>query len=71
LPPSFESGGSPASAPDVARDLVELVGGDEDLVTALVGELEVVAGHARHRARVEAREEGDPVILVDNRVAGA
>ena len=58
-------------APDVARDLRELVGGHEHAVVALVFEVQVVARHVRHRARLKAREARDAVVLVHDDVAGA
>ena len=54
---------------DVAADLGELVGGSEDLVASPVLQLEVVAGDVRERLRVEAREAGDPVVLVHHQIA--
>ncbi len=60
-----------AAGADVARDLRQLVGGDEDAVLAGVLEQQVVAGDAGHRARVEPGEAGDAVVLVDDDVAGA
>ena len=58
------------AAADVAADLRQLVGRDEDLVAAAVLELEVVAGDAGDRPGVEAGEAGDAVVLVDDVVAG-
>ena len=60
-----------AARADVAADLRELVGGDEDAVVALVLEVEVVARDARDGLRLEAREARDAVVLVDDDVAGA
>ena len=60
-----------AAGADVAGDLGELVGGDEDAVVALVFEVQVVARDARHGARLEAGEAGDAVVLVDDDVARA
>ena len=60
-----------AAGADVARDLRELVGGHEDLVVALVLEVEVVARDAGDGLRVEAGEARDAVVLVDDDVAGA
>ncbi len=54
---------------EVAADLRELVGGREDLVLALVGELEVVAGDPGESLGLEAGEAGDAVVLVDDVVA--
>ena len=45
--------------------------GREDLVLAAVLELEVVAGDAGQRLRLEAGEAGDAVVLVDDEVADA
>ena len=56
---------------DVARDLRELVGGHEHAVIALVFEVQVVARHLRDRARLEAREARDAVVLVHDDVARA
>ena len=58
-----------AAGADVAGDLRELVGRREDLVLAAVLELEVVAGDAGERLRLEAREARDAVVLVDDVVA--
>ena len=58
------------AAADVAGDLRELLGRDEDLVAVAVLELEVVAGDAGDGAGVEAGEAGDPVVLVDDVLAG-
>ena len=58
-----------APGADVAGDLRELVGGREDAIRAAVGKLQVVAGDAGDRLRLEARETGDPVVLVDHVVA--
>ena len=60
-----------AARADVARDLRQLLGRREDLVVALVLELEVVAGDAGERLRLEAGEAGDAVVLVDDVVADA
>ena len=56
---------------DVARDLRELVDRQEDLVVALVLEVEVVARDAGDGLGVEAGEARDAVVLVDDDVAGA
>jgi len=56
---------------DVAGDLRELVGGDEHAVVALVFEVQVVPRDPRDGARLEAGEARDPVVLVDDDVAGA
>ena len=58
------------AAADVAGDLGELLGGDEDLVPVAVLELEVVAGDPGDGAGVEAGEAGDAVVLVDDVLAG-
>src|SRR5262249_1976924 len=58
-----------AAGPDVAAQLRELVGGDEDPVLPLVFEVEVVAGAAADLARLEPGEAGDAVVLVDDVVA--
>ena len=71
VPPSFSSGGMLAAGADVARDLRELVGGDEDAVIALVFEVQVVARDVGDRARLEAGEARDAVVLVHDDVAGA
>ena len=60
-----------AAGPDVAAQLRQLVGGDVDPVLALVFEVEVVAGDAADLARLEPREPGNAVILVDDVVADA
>ena len=60
-----------AAGADVAADLGQLVDGDEHAVRARVLEVQVVAGDAGHRLGVEAGEAGDPVVLVDDDVAGA
>ncbi len=60
----------PRSAGHVAGDLGQLVDGDEDLVVAVVLELEVVARDAADGLGVEAVEARDPVVLVDHVVAG-
>ncbi len=60
-----------AARPDVARDLADLVVGHEELVLLLEAQEEVVAGDAGHRARLDAREQGDAVIFVDDVVVGA
>ena len=60
-----------AAGADVAGDLGELVGGDEDAVVALVFEVQVVARDVRHGARLEAGEARDAVVLVDDDVARA
>ena len=71
MPPSLLSGGCSPPAPDVARDLRELVGGHEHAVVALVFEVEVVARDVRHGARLEAREARHAVVLVHDDVARA
>ena len=57
-------------AADVAGDLRELLGRDEDLVAVAVLELEVVAGDPGDGPGVEAGEAGDAVVLVDDVLAG-
>ena len=57
-------------AADVAGDLGELLGRDQDFVAVAVLELEVVAGDAGDRPGVEAGEPGDAVVLVDHVLAG-
>ena len=56
---------------EVAADLRQLVDRHEDLVVALELEVQVVAGDAGDGLGVEAREARDPVVLVDDVVAGA
>src|SRR4029077_19467743 len=58
-----------AAGADVAAQLGELVGGDEDAVLALVFEVEVVASDAADLARLKAGKAGDAVVLVDDVVA--
>src|SRR4051794_18758482 len=60
-----------AAGADVARDLRELVDRHEDLVRALELEVQVVAGDAGDGLGVEAGEARQPVVLVDDDVAGA
>ena len=60
-----------AAGADVARDLRELVDRHEDLVRALELEVQVVAGDAGDGLGVEAGEAREPVVLVDDDVAGA
>src|SRR5919112_811868 len=60
-----------AAGADVAADLRELLGGDEDAVVALVLEVEVVARDPRDGLRLEAGEARDAVVLVDDDVARA
>ncbi len=60
-----------AARADVARDLADLVVGHEQLVFLLEAQEEVVAGDAGHRARLDAREQGDAVVFVHDVVAGA
>ena len=60
-----------AAGADVARDLRELVDRHEDAVRALELEVEVVARDAGDALRVEAGEAREPVVLVDDDVAGA
>ena len=60
-----------AARADVAADLRELVDRHEDAVGAGELELEVVARDAADGLRVEARELGEAVVLVDDDVAGA
>ncbi len=60
-----------AARADVARDLRQLVGGDEHAVIALVFEIQVVARDVRDRARLKAREARHAVVLVDDDVARA
>ena len=58
-----------APRPHVPGDLRELVGGREDAIGAAVAQLQVVAGDARDRLRLEAGEAGDAVVLVYDVVA--
>jgi hypothetical protein len=58
-----------AAGTDVAAQLRQLFGGDEDAVLAFVFEVEVVAGDAADLPRLEAGEAGDAVVLVDDVVA--
>ncbi len=60
-----------AAGTHVPRDLRELVGGNEHAVVALVFQVQVVARHVRHRARLKAREPRHAVILVHHDVTGA
>jgi hypothetical protein len=60
-----------AARADVAADLRELVDRHEDAVGAGELELEVVARDAADGLRLEARELGEAVVLVDDDVAGA
>ena len=60
-----------AAGADEAADLRELVDGHEHAVGARVLEIQVVARDLRDRLGVEAGEPGDPVVLVDDDVAGA
>src|SRR3954453_15599112 len=60
-----------AAGADVARDLRELVDRHEDLVRALELEVEIVARDAGYGLGVEAGEAREPVVLVDDDVAGA
>src|SRR3954469_25776471 len=60
-----------AAGTDVARDLRELVDRHEDLVRALELEVEVVARDAGDGLGVEAGEAREPVVLVDDYVAGS
>ena len=60
-----------AAGADVARDLRELVDRHEDAVRALELEVEVVARDAGDGLGVEAGEAREPVVLVDDDVAGA
>ena len=60
-----------AAGADVPADLRELVDRDEHPVRAGVLEVQVVARDVRDGLRVEAREPRDPVVLVDDDVAGA
>ena len=55
---------------DVAADLRELVDRDEHAVRARVLEVQIVARDVRDGLRVEAGEPRDPVVLVDDDVAG-
>ncbi len=59
-----------AARTDVAADLRQLVDGHEHAVRARVFQVQVVAGDARDGLGVKAREPGDPVVLVDDDVAG-
>ena len=56
---------------DVARDLGQLVRWREDAVLTAVLQLQVVARDPGERLRVEPREPGDAVVLVDDEVAHA
>ena len=60
-----------AAGADVAADLGELVDRHEHPVRARVLQVQVVARDAGHGLRVEPGEAGDPVVLVDDDVAGA
>ena len=60
-----------AAGADVAADLRQLVDGHEHPVGAGVLEIQVVAGDVRHGLGVKPGEPGDPVVLVDDDVAGA
>ena len=60
-----------AAGADVAADLGQLVDGHEHPVRAGVLQVQVVAGDAGHGLGVKAGEAGDPVVLVDDDVAGA
>ena len=60
-----------ATAPDVAADLGQLVDGHEHPVRAGVLQVQVVPGDVGDRLGVKAGEAGDPVVLVDDDVAGA
>ena len=55
--------------PDVARELAELLVRDEEAVFALEGEVQVVAGDAGDRLRLEPEQLADALILVDDVVA--
>src|SRR3954468_15376023 len=59
-----------AAGADVAADLRELVDRHEDAVGAGELQLEVVARDAADGLRLEARELGEAVVLVDDDVAG-
>ena len=71
LPPSFESAGALGVGADVLRDLAELLVRDVEPVVAAEGEEEVVARDAGDLLRLEAEQLADPVVLVDDEVAGA
>ena len=60
-----------AAGADVAADLRELVDGHEDAVRARVLEVQIVARDSRHGLGVEPGEARDPMVLVDDDVAGA
>ena len=60
-----------AAGADVAGDLLQLIGGDEDPVVALVFEVEIVACDARDGTRLKAGEARNAVVLVHDDVAGA
>ena len=60
-----------AAGADVAADLGQLVDRDEHPVRAGVLEIEVVTGDAGDGLGVKAGEAGDPVVLMDDDVAGA
>src|SRR4051794_24826788 len=60
-----------AAGADVAADLRELVDRHEDAVGAGELQLEVVARDAADGLRLEARELGEAVVLVDDDVAGS
>src|SRR5581483_9269938 len=56
---------------DVARDLADLLVRDVEAVLAAEREEQVVAGDAGDLLRLEAEQLPDPVVLVDDVVAGA
>ena len=60
-----------AAGADVAADLGQLVDGHEHAVRAGVLEVQVVARDVGDRLGVEPGEARDPVVLVDDDVAGA
>ncbi len=60
-----------AAGTDVARDLRQLVDRHEHAVIALVFQIQVVARHIRHRARLKAREARHAMVLVHNHIARA
>ena len=60
-----------AAGADVAADLGELVDGHEHAVRARVLEVQVVARDVGDGLGVKAGEARDPVVLVDDDVAGA
>ena len=62
--------GSAAPRADVAADLAELLVWDVEAVVAAELQVQVVADHPAHLTGVEADEAADPVVVVDDVVAG-